>query len=240
VMNLQKFVEDGGLFVPITNCVRIPIEYGITNGVTIREPQQLQARGSIYNARFTDRGSPISYGYAESLPIYFNQAPLFQVTTQGGGGAGGGEQGGGSAGRPSGRGSVNDPDIVQGMPLAEPAPQRRPGADQLTDEQRLQQGAFFTPAAMRPRIVLRFGPDEKTLLISGMLSGGSELVNAPAIVDVPVGQGHVVMFATNPMWRHQTQGSFFLLFNAILNYDHLDVGREASANPSAGVRTEDQ
>jgi len=47
-----------------------------------------------------------------------------------------------------------------------------------------------------------------------MLAGGSELANAPAVVDVPVGQGHVVMFANNPMWRHQTQGSFFLVFNA--------------------------
>jgi hypothetical protein len=29
------------------------------------------------------------------------------------------------------------------------------------------------------------------------------------------------------MWRQQTQGSFFLLFNAMLNYDHLHVGRPA-------------
>jgi len=35
----------------------------------------------------------------------------------------------------------------------------------------------------------------------------------------------VVMFATNPMWRHQTQGEFFLIFNAALNYDNLNVGR---------------
>jgi hypothetical protein len=116
------------------------------------------------------------------------------------------------------------------MPLAEPAPQRRPGGDQLTDEQRLQQGPFFTPPALRPRVVLRFASDEKNLLISGMLAGGSELANAPAIVDVPVGQGHIVMFANNPMWRHQTQGSFFLLFNAALNYDHLGVGRERPAD----------
>jgi hypothetical protein len=33
------------------------------------------------------------------------------------------------------------------------------------------------------------------------------------------------MFANNPMWRHQTQGSFFLLFNAALNYNNLGVGR---------------
>jgi hypothetical protein len=89
---------------------------------------------------------------------------------------------------------------------------------------------------MRPRIVLRFAP-EKDLLISGMLAGGSELANRPVVVDVPVGKGHVVMFANNPMWRHQTQGSFFLFFNAALNYDHLDAGRTAArrgSTPPAG------
>jgi len=58
-----------------------------------------------------------------------------------------------------------------------------------------------------------------------MLAGGSELAGKPAIVDVPVGRGHVVMFANNPMWRHETHGSFPLLFNAILNYDFLGAGR---------------
>jgi hypothetical protein len=72
---------------------------------------------------------------------------------------------------------------------------------------------------------MRFASDEKKLLISGMLSGGSELANAPAVIDVPVGSGHVLMFANNPMWRHQTQGSFFLLFNAALNFDSLNTER---------------
>src|SRR5207302_9845976 len=97
-------------------------------------------------------------------------------------------------------------------------------------EQRLQQGRFFTPTSVRRRIVLRFASDEKDLLISGMMTDCSELVNAPPVIDIPVGQGHVVMFANNPMWRHQTQGSFFLVFNAALNYDHLNVGRERSGN----------
>jgi len=70
--------------------------------------------------------------------------------------------------------------------------------------------------------VLRFAKDEKNLLVSGMLASGAELANRPAIIDVPIGRGHVVLFATNPMWRHQTQGAFFLLFNAALNYDHLN------------------
>ena len=32
------------------------------------------------------------------------------------------------------------------------------------------------------------------------------------------------MFATNPVWRGETQGSYALLLNAMLNYDHLDLG----------------
>jgi hypothetical protein len=70
-----------------------------------------------------------------------------------------------------------------------------------------------------------------------MLAGGSELAGKPAVVDVPVGKGHIVMFANNPMWRHQTHGSFSLLFNAALNFDHLHVGRAAprrGAQPQAG------
>jgi hypothetical protein len=33
------------------------------------------------------------------------------------------------------------------------------------------------------------------------------------------------------MWRHQTQGEFFLIFNAALNYNSLDAGR---AEPRGG------
>jgi len=243
VVNLQKFVNDGGLLIVVANNARIPIDYGLTSGVAIQEPRQLQARGSIFNATFSDRKSPIAYGYDETLPIYFNQAPLFQISTQtGGGGGGGGEGGPATAGRPSGRGSVTDPDTIQAMPQASPAPSRtpaRPGEDQITEEQRRALGAFYTPPAQRPRVVLRFATDEKNLLISGMLAGGSELANAPAVIDVPVGRGHVVMFANHPMWRHQTQGSFFLLFNAALNFDSLDTERTSQPTRRTGPGDED-
>jgi hypothetical protein len=198
--------------------------------VTIEPSRQLQARGSIYNATFADRKSPIAYGYGETLPIYFNQAPLFNVSaTPGGFGGGGGGGGGGlpAGQRPSGRGTATDPDIIQGMPQPgqRPQQQQRPGEDGIPEEMRQALGPLLVPPAMRPRIVLRFATAEKDLLISGMLAGGSELAGKPAVVDIPVGRGHVVMFATNPMWRHQTQGEFFLLFNAALNFDNLGAGR---------------
>ena len=83
--------------------------------------------------------------------------------------------------------------------------------------------------------MLRFAADEKNLLVSGMLAGGSELANAPAVIDVPVGKGHVVMFANNPMWRHQTQGSFFLIFNAASEFRFTQHRtRRASAGETRG------
>jgi hypothetical protein len=83
---------------------------------------------------------------------------------------------------------------------------------------------------MWPRVVLRFA-EERNLWVSGMMAGGSEMAQSPAVVDVPLGRGHVVFFANNPMWRHETQGSFMLVLNAALHFDNLHVGRRA---PAAG------
>jgi hypothetical protein len=46
-----------------------------------------------------------------------------------------------------------------------------------------------------------------------------------------------VSFAIRPFWRWQTQGTYFLAFNAILNWNDLDAGRAARERPtSAGTR----
>jgi hypothetical protein len=54
-------------------------------------------------------------------------------------------------------------------------------------------------------------------------------------VDVPLGKGHAVLFGVRPFWRFETQGSFFLAFNAMLNWNHLNAGRQTpttSPNPN--------
>ena len=228
VANLQSFIQSGGLFITIADNASLAIDFGIASGVTIQtDARQFQARGSVLNTVFADRKSPISYGYDEKLAVYFNQSPLLNVAAIGGPGGGGGGPAGQAPApgeRPSGRGSIDDPDIVQGRtPPDTTIPAPTPDPSQIP------------PLEMRPRVVLRFAP-EKELLVSGMLTGASELVGKAAIVDVPVGRGHVVMFANNPMWRHETHGSFSLLFNAILNYDHLGVGRSEPPRPAASPR----
>ena len=76
-----------------------------------------------------------------------------------------------------------------------------------------------------PRVVLLYA-DDRELLVSGLGEGGKEIAQHPAVVDVPVGTGHVVLFSNNPMYSGETVGSYSLVFNTILNFDGLDAGRK--------------
>ena len=238
LLNVQKFVEAGGLFVTVGANSSIPLDYGIVEGVSITASRELRARGSVLMSSIADKKSPIAYGYGDKLAVYFNQAPIFNVGAGGGGfggGGGGGAFGVTQEGRPSGRGTATDPDIPQGRPYIAPPerPQVRPGEDPPIDPDMAEaMRAFTPPAETRPRVIVRFATDEKELLVSGMLAGGRELTGKPAVIDAPRGKGHVLMFANNPMWRAETQGSYFLLLNAMLHFDHLDVGR--SNGPAGG------
>ena len=59
-------------------------------------------------------------------------------------------------------------------------------------------------------------------------AGGRVLANKAQVIDAPIGDGHVVMFAIRPFWRWQTQGTYMLGFNAILNWNDLGAGRSAT------------
>ena len=75
----------------------------------------------------------------------------------------------------------------------------------------------------RGRVVLRYHDKADSLLISGLLVNGSEMAGKAAVVDAPVGRGHVVLFGIRPMWRWQSQGTFALLLNAMVHWNHLGI-----------------
>jgi hypothetical protein len=97
-------------------------------------------------------------------------------------------------------------------------------ATPLTSEQ-LRNPINVIPPAARPRVVLRYA-NANELLVSGLLDGGAELAQHAAVIDSPYGEGHVVLFSDNPFWRAETKGSYFLVFNALMNFDSLDAGRK--------------
>jgi hypothetical protein len=225
ISNLQNFVKRGGLFIGTMDTADLAVSTGFTPGVSIQRSTRLRAIGAVLKSRFVDSTSPIAYGYGDSLSIYCFNGPIFNLSNVAGGAGGRRRQG---TERVTGRGTVDDPDVVQGRPPAE-IPEPPPSSEiwqaaPIMDEQRRNLIGVI-PSALRPRVVLRYA-DTRELLVSGLLDGGDEIAQHAAVIDSPLERGHVILFSINPMWRGQTSGSYFLVFNAIMNFDSLNAGRK--------------
>jgi hypothetical protein len=165
VLELRKFVEQGGLLITLGEASAFPAEFGITRTIDAGRPStQFYAPGPIVQATILQPTNPIFYGYTEkTIPVRYANGPFLTV-----------------------------------------------------------------PRVDRKQVLMQFpGGDDNVL--SGLMKGANEIKNKPAIVNVPVGQGRVLLFATNPCYRWQNIGEFRMLFNAILNYKFSPA---ASAPPS--------
>jgi hypothetical protein len=223
IANLQSFTRRGGLLITAMDTSDLAITFGLAQGVSLQRPQRLKLVGSILRARLVDAASPVAYGYGDSLAVYEDDGYIFNLSNVAGGR--GGRRSGGAE-RETGRGTPDDPDVVQGRPPVEAPELPRAETWQalpLTEEQ-LRNNPYVIPPAQRPRVILRYA-DSRDLFVSGLLDNGGEIAQHAAVVDVPAGNGHVLLFSNNPVWRGETHGSYFLVFNAILNFDNLNAGR---------------
>jgi hypothetical protein len=233
LINLMKFVQEGGLLITEGSTSVIFPDYHLVSGVTVEEPAGLFARGVVMKSQFVDRNSPIAYGYdSDNLAVYFSSGPVLNT---GGGGGGGGRGGGGGGAQIPGVGMNLNPNAVMptlttldGPPPAQAgargAGPGAPGGGSGSGEGGGRGGPGGADQAAQPRVILRFPSDPNDMLLSGGLVGQQALVGRALVVDAPLGKGHVVMFANRPFWRYQTHGNFNLALNAILNWNDLDAG----------------
>ena len=163
VLELQRFVEDGGLLVTLGEASHVPPEYGLTREIGVRRPGSgFYAPGPLVEAEIEVPDHPIFYGYDESrVPVRYANGPLLDVP------------------------------------------------------RRLREDWVAMTFSGR--------------VLSGHLRGANQIDGRPAVVDVPRGEGRVVLFATNPCYRWQNHGEFGMLFNAILHYNDLDARGGAPA-----------
>jgi hypothetical protein len=242
LLELAKFVQDGGTLITEGSTATIFPEYAITNGITVEEPARLFVRGSVLRARIVDKKSPLAYGYDQTdLPVYFNQAPVLNVANGLAGLFGG--RGGGRGGAPgeSPNAGIGQNITPNAVPLriqpfeadVNPMPAGRgdrPQVDETAAFRQMAAQAGFAIPEGRARVVIQFPANPNEMLLSGTLANGEGLANRAALVDEPLGKGHVVMFALRPFWRWQTQGTYTLGFNAIMNWNDLDAGK-GDGNP---------
>lgn len=221
--HLRQFVQAGGLLVTAEDTAKFAIDAGLAPGVFVTPNTKLKVVGSVLQAKFVDRHSPIAAGYErDELALYSAAGQSFSVSS-----LVTGDHGLPNAKdyqRPTGRGGPHDADRPEGRSsVAAPAlPDVKPWQPLPLNAEQMRNNPWVIPADQRPRVILRYA-DAKNLLIAGLLDGGDEMAERAAVVDARYGKGHVLLFASNPIWRGETIGSYPLVFNAIVNFDRLDT-----------------
>jgi hypothetical protein len=169
VLELQKFVQAGGVLITLGSASMFPAEFGLTRNVNASRPGgTFYAPGPIVEAEILKAKHPIFYGYtAKTIPVRYANGPILSV-----------------------------------------------------------------PEADRDRqVLMRFTGGDNAVL-SGLMRGANEVRNRPAVVDVPVGEGRIVLFSTNPCYRWQNHGEFGMLFNSIMHYNDMRQTEKPGATSS--------
>ncbi len=222
LMALNDFVQQGGTLIVEGSTSNIFPGFGLAPGVSVENPDNLVAPGSVHRGIIADPTSPIAYGYAgDQLPVYFKGDVVLSA-----GGGGRGFFGGGTSTWQNTTPMANKPPLSPWKQDTTRAARRGgQGGNQQAGGFQGRGGRGGGGSDTGPRVVMRFPDDASQILLSGTLDGGEALEGRAQVVDEPLGDGHLVMFAIRPYWRWQTQGTFFLGFNAILNWNDLNAGR---------------
>jgi hypothetical protein len=230
LIELQEYLADGGTVVAIANAGRILVDGGLVRRVD-RASSGSSTPGSELRAKVLRPDHPLAYGYPDTTSVFRGNGPLWTVddrlrdwvvlqfgtkkvedidareareeeTAP--------DEPPYDGVEPTPEAAEPVPDMVQppdfGMPIeaegeAEPAREEpAAGADGESEEDAQQK----TP-----------------LLLSGFVKEADDLEGQPAILDVPVGRGRVVLFAFNPLHRHLNHSDFRFAMNAILHWNDL-------------------
>jgi hypothetical protein len=219
--HLKKFIEQGGLLITSEDTAQFAIETGLAPGVTVAAREDARVVGSILNTVFVARENPIAYGYGAGVPVISANGMAFNISN-----TLGNREGhiplDPYAERPTGRGSVEDSDEPTGRKIAEAEPldKQQPWEAKKLNEEEERNNLNVIPAELRPEVILRFS-ESKSLLLDGLLDKGNSIAEHAVVVNAHLGQGNVLLFGNNPVYRGETVGTYALVFNAILNYQHL-------------------
>jgi hypothetical protein len=226
LVELARFVRDGGTLITEGSTSTIFPSYGITQGVNVDDGEGLIAPGSVHRGMIADKLSPIAYGYdGDQLPVYYKGDVILSSGGQFGRLARAFGAGGGSSPWQNTTPMASRPRLSPYEAPAQGQGGREGQVDELAEFRAMARQFGMNVDDTGPRVIMKFPDRADRMLLSGALDGGEVLQGKAQVVDASVGDGHVVLFAIRPYWRWQTQGTFFLGFNAILNWNDLDAGK---------------
>lgn len=198
LQQIQEFVEQGGLMVTLGNASMLPLEAGIVRGVR---------RDSGGVPRSSAGGGAAAAAAAQDAVTRTPGAHVRVSFTRA------------------------DHPIAYGYPPTSYV-FRQNFALYSTPRRWLRMAYCETcldgPLDARSVVLQWGGGDGSPFVVSGQAWGEEGLIGRPAILDSPVGRGHVVSFNFNPLYRDLNRGDHRLLWNAILNWQAIVADQSAA------------
>jgi hypothetical protein len=198
LLNLQKFVQEGGVLIAIGNAGTLPVEGGLVRGAATAPAGGLNNPGSELRAKVVRPEHPIAYGYETLTSVFRGNGPLFDVPRY-------------DRSRVVLQFGTKKPEDEEEKQDSGPA-----GAIEEED--------IDTPDAPEAKAEKNEAKDERQagpLVLSGFLKGAEAIDGKPAILDLPAGKGRVILFAFNPLHRYLNLSDFRFVYNALLNWNDL-------------------
>ena len=202
---LQEFIEQGGLMVTLGNASMLPIESGMIRGVR---------RDSGGVPRSSAGGGAAAAAAAQDA---VTRTPGAHV-----------------------RVSFSRPDHPIAYGYTSSSYVFRQNFALYSTPRRWLRMAYCTSCLDGPvderSVVLQWGGnDGAPFVVSGQAWGEDGIIGRPAILDSPVGRGHVIAFNFNPLYRDLNRGDQRMLWNAIINWQAILADRSAAPTNQAGV-----
>ena len=198
--NLQRFIEDGGTVVTLGSGGRLVADGGLAREVSSTDSPQ--SPGSHLTTKVLRPEHPLAWGYPELTHVFRGNLPLFNVR----------EYDRGMVVMQYGTQTWAEADLQADkeadIAVEEPEPQAAPS------EGEPRQGEPKTEGEAKGA----------PLTLSGIVKKPKAIQRKPAILDVPVGKGRVIMLSWNPAHRYQNHHDLGFLANALLFHnDRLEV-----------------
>lgn len=190
LLNLQRFVEGGGILVALGNSGTLAVEGGLVRRV--RNAGGPNTPGSELRAKVLRPEHPIVYGYEERPSVFRGNGPLWDVE-----------------------------DRDRGWAVLQFGSKQVPEEEEKKEEPAAEVEVEDVDEEPKPEEEKKPEPEDKRLVLSGFIEGADQVDGKPAVLDVPVGKGRVVLYAFNPLHRYLNLSDFRLVYNVLLNWNDL-------------------
>jgi hypothetical protein len=205
LLNLQRFLEAGGVLVTLGNAGTLAVEGGLVRNASRVPPSGFNTPGSELRARILRARHPIAYGYEELTSVFRGNGPIFDV-----------------------------PKHLRSRIVMQFGTKKQEDEDEAKkEERRPKEGEIevedlddsAAPAAeTKDQGKDKDQKEDNRLVLSGFVKGEDAVNGKPAILDLPAasaGAGRVILFAFNPLHRFLNLSDFRLVYNVILNWNDL-------------------